>query len=149
MGAGQIPHRRNAARRNRLGGQMMYIAWNFPVDFVKVIQNAWAPSTTFEKPYNPIQDMRCSDGGAPSTPSGVAPSGDTCKSTDVVYPGPCVVRNEGPPSLPATGPDLKDCIPALGRDLQPVLYTDACGAMPSGGDWPSLIPPQSSLWRIM
>ena len=107
---------------------------------VNVIPSAWAPSTTFGKPYIPIKDMGGSDGGAPSTPSGVAPSVDTCKSTDVASLGPCVVQNERPPPLPAIGPDLKGWAPPLGRDLHPVLYKDASGAKPSGGDSPSLLP---------
>ena len=121
----------------------MCIDWNFPYlgsgnDF----QNIRTPYTIGDwgNFYNPIQDTEGSDENAPSYPSGVAPSVDNCVSTDVVCVGPCVVHNEGPPSLPAIGPNLKDWIPSRGRDLPPVLYMDASGTQPSGDSLPSLLP---------
>ena len=65
---------------------------------------------------------------------------DYNKSTDVLSVGPCVAHKEGPPALPATGPDLKDWIPSRGRDLSAVLFMAAGGSQPSGEALPSLLP---------
>ena len=53
---------------------------------------------------------------------------------------PCVAESEGPPTLPLTGPSLKELIPSRGREITPILYMAASGTQPGGEALPSLLP---------
>ena len=75
-----------------------------------------------------------------STPPGVGTSVDKVVSTDESCVSPCEAQSEGPPTLPVTGPNLKEWIPSRGRELTPLLYRAAAGMQPGGEALPSLLP---------
>ena len=77
----------------------------------------------------------------PLSPSGKVSSASKSEIADEMSLDPCAAQEEGPPTLPTKGPDLKDWAPSRGRVLSAILYTAASGTQPSGGALPSMLPP--------